>query len=86
MQAHARQRDLTYTLRPRVQFVVRADELAYFLYGENRIASWMSGRNWRDYTPPKGRIVWQQIVLSNEASLRSRRKSVTESVNDFSQK
>jgi len=84
--AYRRQKKLTWTLKPRAQFVVRADELAYFLYGGDRVASWMDGREWKPFTPPRGRIVWDQLVLSNDVSYRLRRKTVTETVaTDFLQ-
>jgi len=79
-QAYRRQKKLTWTLKPKAQFVVRADELAYFLYGAERVAPWMSGRSWKPFTPPRGRTVWNQMVLSNDVAYRFRRKTVTETV------
>ena len=78
--AYRHQKQLTWTLKPKAQMVVRADELAYFLHGEGRIASWMKGRNWKFFTPPRGRTVWNQIVLSNDVSYRYRIKTITETV------
>ena len=85
--AYWHQKHLTWTLKPKAQLVVRADELAYFLYGKERVAPWMSGRSWKTFTPPRGRTVWNQIVLSNDMAYRLRRKTVTETVaTNFSQR
>lgn len=78
--AYNHQKQLTWTFKPKVQLIVRADELAYFLHGNGRIASWMSGRAWRDFTPPRGRIVWNQMVLASDMAYRYRYKTVTETV------
>ncbi|KKS38553.1 MAG: hypothetical protein A3G49_06615 [Candidatus Sungbacteria bacterium RIFCSPLOWO2_12_FULL_41_11] len=80
VQAYRHQKKLTWTLKPKAQLVVRADELAYFLYGKDRVASWMSERGWKTFTPPRGRTVWKQMVLSNDVAYRFRRKIVTETV------
>src|SRR3989338_489739 len=77
VQAYRYQKKLTWTLKPKAQLVVRADELAYFLYGKDQVASWMSGRSWKTFTPPRGRTVWNQMVLSNDMAYRLRRKTVT---------
>ena len=85
--AYRHQKKLTWTLKPKAQLVVRADELAYFLYGKERVAPWMSERNWKIFTPPRGRTVWNQMVLSNDVAYRFRRKTVTETVaTNFSQR
>lgn len=85
--AYRHQKKLTWTLKPKAQLVVRADELAYFLHGNDRIAPWMGGRDWKSYTPPRGRTVWNQMVLSNDVAYRYRRKTVTETVaTNFSQR
>lgn len=87
VQAYRYQKHLTWTLKPKAQLVVRADELAYFLYGKERVAPWMSGRSWKTFTPPRGRTVWNQMVLSNDVAYRFRRKTVTETVaTNFSQR
>lgn len=78
--AHERQKFVTWTLKPKAQLVVRADELAYFLHGENRIASWMDGRNWKPFTPPGGRTVWNQMVLSSDVAYRFRKKIISQRV------
>jgi len=81
--AYEQQKFFTYTLKPRAQFVIRADEAAYFLHGaqDNYIAPWMQGREWRNgYKPPRGRVEWNQMVLSHDVALRFRLKEVTQEV------
>lgn len=81
--AYARQKFLTYTLKPRVQFVVRADEAAYFLHGakNNYVAPWMQEREWKSgYKPPRGRVEWNQMALSHDIALRFRLKEATQEV------
>lgn len=86
VQAYERRKLFLYTLKPKAQFTTRADELAYFLYGNGRIAPWMTGRAWNSgYKPPRGRVAWEQMVLSNNVALRYRIKEVTEEVADFRQ-
>jgi hypothetical protein len=83
VEAYRRQKYLTYTLKPLVQFVIRADEAAFYRYGEKEgyIAPWMKGRSWKTgYRLPKGRSVWNQMVLSNTMALRYRVKTVSETV------
>lgn len=85
--AYRYQKHLTWTLKPKAQLIVRADELAYFLHGKDQVAPWMNGRDWKPYTPPRGRTVWNQMVLSNDVSYRFRYKTVTETVaTSFSQR
>ena len=87
VQAYERRKLLLYTFKPRAQFIARADELAYFLHGNGRIAPWMTGRSWNSgYKLPRGRVAWEQMVLSNDIALRYRQKEVTEEVSDFSQR
>ena len=74
IKAYQRQKHLTYTLKPLVQFVLRADEAAFFLYGEEE-GYWQAG-----YRVPRGRVDWNQMVLSNQMALRYRLKSVTQQV------
>lgn len=81
--AYERQKFLTYILKPRVQFVIRADEAAYFLHGakNNYVAPWMQKREWKSgYKPPRGRVEWNQMVLSPDVALRFRLKEVTQEV------
>ncbi|GEM_PF-1012367 len=79
--AYNHQKWLSYTLKPRLQVVIRADELAYFLYGKTRVAPWMEGRKWNSgYKPPKARTVWEQMVLSPMMALRYRVRKDTQTV------
>lgn len=81
--AYRRQKELTYSLKPLVQFVIRADEVAFYRYGEKEqfVASWMKGRSWvSGFRTPKGRIDWNLMVLSNSMALRYRIKSISQEV------
>ncbi len=80
VEAYQRQKYLTYVLRPQVQFGVRANEAAYFLYGRKKIASWMEGRRWKPWKAPKGKIEWNQMILSPDVALRWRIKTITQRV------
>ena len=80
-QAHQRQKFLTYTLKPFVQFCVRANEAAYFHYGKSGIAHWMQDRAWvHGWKPPRGRVEWNMMRLSTNMALRYRIKTVTQHV------
>lgn len=66
-----------------VQFVLRADEAAFYRYGvrDGFVAPWMSGRSWNTGVRlPKGRVDWNQMVLSNDMALRYRIKQITQEV------
>lgn len=79
--AYRLQKYLTYTLKPLVQFGVRADEAAYFQFGNGRVANWMRGRTWRPgYKLPGGRTEWNLMTLSSDVALRCRIKTVTQRV------
>lgn len=78
--AYRRQKHITYSVKPAVQFVVRANEAAYYRFGEGRVAHWMGSRTWKTWKTPKGRTDWNQIVLSPECAFRYREKEVTEQV------
>lgn len=81
--AYRRQKELTYSLKPLVQFVIRADEVAFYRYGEKDrfVAPWMKGRTWsRGYRTPRGRVDWNIMVLSNTMALRYRIKSISQEV------
>ena len=81
VQAYRRQKALTWTLRPEVQFVVRADEAAFMKYGEGKIAPWMGARRWeKNFRLPKGRIDWNLMVLDNDFAIRTREYEKTERV------
>ncbi|MBI3633690.1 MAG: hypothetical protein HY226_05370 [Candidatus Vogelbacteria bacterium] len=79
--AYERQKYLTYTVKPQVRFAIRANEAAYFQFGQGKIASWMEGRQWVEgYKLPKGRIEWNAMRLSPEMMLRYRIKTSTQTV------
>ena len=82
--AYLKQKHLTYTVKPAVQFVIRANEAAYYCYGigsgVGSIAHWMGSRTWKSWKAPKGRVEWNQMVLSPECALRYREKDVTQQV------
>lgn len=79
--AYQRQKYLTYTLKPFVQFCVRANEAAYYQFGMGKVAVWMQDRAWvSGWKPPRGRVAWKKMVLSNDVALRYRIKNVTQHV------
>jgi hypothetical protein len=86
--AYRRQRFLAYSLKPMVQFCVRANEAAYFFYGvENdftdysgKIAWWMKNRIWRSGRVKKGGALWNIMVLSPDMSLRWRVRCLTQHI------
>jgi hypothetical protein len=82
-EAYERQKYLTYSLRPLVQFVVRSDEAAFFRFGvrEGFVASWMKGAVWQSgYRLPRGRVDWNRLELAPAVALRYRIKTVTQPV------
>lgn len=73
VKAYRRQKHLAYTLRPMVQFVIRADEAAFYLFGQRNgfIANWMAKRYWKSgCRVPNDTAVWNQMVLSNDVAIR----------------
>ena len=82
-EAYLRQKYLTYTLRPLVQFVVRADEVAFFRFGAKNgfVAPWMQGMVWQEkYRLPRGRTDWHRLELAPGVALRYRIKHITQHV------
>ena len=72
---------LIYTVRPFVQFCVRANEAAYFKFGQSKVAHWMHDRQWvSGWRTPNGRIAWNLMPLSNDMALRYRIKTITQQV------
>jgi len=85
VQAYKRQKLLTYTYKPAVQFVVRANEAAYLHFGLNgdepgKIAHWMKGRKWEPWKKTPRSALFNRMVLSNDMALLYRTKSKTEHV------
>lgn len=80
--AYNRQKYLTWTLKPFVQFCTRANEAAYYQFGQGSVAHWMQDRTWVSgwKQPPKGRIMWNIMQLGTDMALRYRIKNVTQRV------
>lgn len=83
--AYQRKKHLTYTIKPQVQFPVRANECAYFIYGGpkngfERIAYWMGSCSWQDWKKPRGKIVWRRMALSKDFALLYRVKTCAQQV------
>lgn len=80
VKAHQRQKHLACTLRPMAQFVVRADELAFYHFGYSTgfIAHWMAGSSWHSVFD--GNEKWNEMILSNDVALRYRIRSVLQEV------
>lgn len=82
-QASERVRQLTYSLLPLVRFVTRADEVAFFRFGEEKgyVAPWAQNCTWeKGYRPPRAQMLWNRMVLTDTAALRYRRYTSTEIV------
>jgi len=85
IQAYRRQKLLTYSWKPMVQFMTRANEAAFMRYGfeedgEPKIPAWMGKRTWQPWQKTSRSSVYQQMVLSNDLSLLYRLKMKTEQV------
>jgi hypothetical protein len=65
--AHERKRILERTLVPRVQFVTRADELAYLKHGNDNIAHWVSVQKESGYKEEGKRTLWDRYVYADSA-------------------
>ncbi len=83
--ASNRQKNLSYSMKPSVQFMTRANEAAFMFYGfdENgdvKIPNWMGSRTWNPWRVTPRSSLYQQMVLSNEMSLLYRQKVKTEHV------
>ncbi|MDP3963474.1 MAG: hypothetical protein Q8Q39_03180 [bacterium] len=80
-QAYRRQKLLTYSLRPQMQFAMRADEAAYFLYGKGRIAHWIARKTWKEDRMDCGRYgPWSRLDLAPKTALRWRLRPITQTV------
>lgn len=62
--------ELTYKIKPKLTFMARATELAFFSYGidkdgNEKFPKWLKNVNWeRDYkVNPKSRTYWDRLVL-----------------------
>jgi hypothetical protein len=82
LEAYRRARWLTYTLKPAVQFVVRANEAAFFKFGLNekgigRIASWLRKCKWVEGKKSPRSALYRILKLSYSMSLLYRLKTLT---------
>lgn len=84
VQAYRWQKKLTYSLRPTVQFLVRADEAAFLLFGNAnpnpRVAHWMGDYKWLPYIGNAHNVNSQKMFLSQDMSLTCNIKTKTEKV------
>lgn len=85
VEAYRRQKLLTYTWKPLVQFVVRANEAAFMRFGLDsndvgRIAHWMGDSEWIPFQKTSRSALFNRLVLSDEMSLLYRTKLKTETV------
>ena len=78
--ARNRAHRIRYRLKPKVQLIIRADELAYFLHGLGKVARWMPGLAFEEDTPSGKRIVWQQMKIADDVAYRWRTLDRTETV------
>ena len=82
--AYRRRKELIYTLKPLVQFVLRADEAAFYLHGQGEmfVPPWMNGAQWSTgyKVPPKGRALWNRMDFGNGFALRYRIKDISQKV------
>jgi hypothetical protein len=85
LMAYRRARLLTYTLKPAVQFVVRANEAAFFKFGLDekglgRIASWLKKCKWVEGKKSPRSALYQMMKFNDNVSLLYRLKTKTERV------
>lgn len=66
IEAHERRNKIVYTIRPALNFLIRANEVAYCINAaaEGRIAPWIKGAKWETgYKPPRARLAWNRLVF-----------------------
>jgi len=66
IEALARRNRIVFTIRPALNFVIRANEVAYCMNAqtEKRIAPWIKGAKWEEgYKPPRARLAWSRLVF-----------------------
>lgn len=85
LKAYKRQKLLTYTFKPAVQFVTRANEAAFMKYGfdesgQPRIAHWMKDRSWNAWKKTSRSKEVQKMTLSNDMAITFRFKEKTEHI------
>jgi hypothetical protein len=85
IEAYRRVRFLTYTWKPAVQFVVRANEAAFFKFGfkkngAGRIASWLRKCSYVEGKKSPRSAFYQKMALGKDMALMYRLKVLTERV------
>jgi hypothetical protein len=85
IRAYRRQKLLTYTWKPFIQFVVRADEAAFMLYGldgsdRGKIAGWIRGGKWTPWRKTPRSALSYRLVLGRSVALVYRTKLKTERI------
>jgi hypothetical protein len=78
--AYRRLQEITRKLIPMALVVVRADELAYFLHGGEKIAPWITGASWTPWRGYRCRTIWQKLQLTERFAIRLRRFTTTHRV------
>jgi hypothetical protein len=82
IEAYRRQKMLTYSWKPAVQFVTRANEAAFFKFGlqaagKARVASWLKKCRWVAGKKSPRSALYQILKLSDSMSLFYRLKTIT---------
>jgi len=85
LKAYRRQKLLTYTWKPAVQFTARADEAAFMRYGRDasdngRIAHWIKNAQWNQWRRNSRSALYNQLILSDDMALLYRTKTKTEHI------
>ncbi len=85
LKAYRRQKLLTYTWKPAVQFTARADEAAFMRYGLDshgnaRIAHWIKNAQWSQWRKNSRSALYNRLILGDDMALLYRTKTKTEQV------
>ncbi len=85
VEAYRRQKLLTYTFKPALQFVVRANEAAFLKFGfrsngQEKIAHWMKNCKWKSWRKTTRSAIYNKLVLSSSVALLYRKKTKTEHI------
>lgn len=54
---------LTYNIIPKLSLMVRATEMAYSIYGQNKMPFWLKNVNWEEDVAPGKRTKYQRLIL-----------------------
>jgi hypothetical protein len=67
LEAYKRQKFLSYTLVPRLNFIVRSVDLAFAQFGfdgeEEKVPHWIKGAEFEDYKAKGKRTIWRRLIL-----------------------